>query len=357
MRSKGLKTELVFQIEEKHFIKHNYLTFCNDVLVDILRYADTNKLSSEKIEFKNQTDCDEFNKVSNSNKEWQEWLLNNGYKETMYNAYYKHIFFSLVSDFCSYMLESINCAAKMKVAVSYALLRKPLKDTLGFIEWLYLDKNEVIDLLVYSEPKNMEIKREKAKEHTNEIEKTRGYNGFYSFRYDNNSETSLEHIWNNANHLITTRNPLSKTEKGNLNFVFADEDILRNYSNYYYLIVPAIMMYATDLICDMFETMDSVNIYTHTINKINRILKSSIITDIDEVSNTLNNLTGMVLPLVCPRCGLKKAFTAKRLTDLQYSKLRCPICLKTVNANRYMFDWEKVKIIDYGNNKELATND
>lgn len=48
-------------------------------------------------------------------------------------AYYRHIFFSLVADFCSYMLESINCAAKMKVAVSYALLRKPLKDTLGYI--------------------------------------------------------------------------------------------------------------------------------------------------------------------------------------------------------------------------------
>lgn len=58
-------------------------------------------------------------------------------------AYYRHIFFSLVADFCSYMLESINCAAKMKVAVSYALLRKPLKDTLGYIEWLCVDRNGI----------------------------------------------------------------------------------------------------------------------------------------------------------------------------------------------------------------------
>lgn len=60
-------------------------------------------------------------------EKWQEWLITHGHREEMYEVYYRHTFFSLVADFCSYMLESINCAAKMKVAVSYALLRKPSK--------------------------------------------------------------------------------------------------------------------------------------------------------------------------------------------------------------------------------------
>ncbi len=352
MKSKELRSQFTFQIEEKHYIKHNYLTFCNDVLVDLLRFADANKLTNETIKFANKNDCDEFNKVSEENGDWQEWLLNNGYKDTLYNSYYKHVFFSLVSDFCSYMLESINCAAKMKVAVSYALLRKPLKDTLGFIEWLYLDKNEVIDLLVYGDPKNMEIKRDKAKEHTSAIEKIRGYDGFYSFRYDNKSKTSLEHIWNNANHLITTRNSLSKTEMGNLNFVFADETILREFSDYYYLVVPAIMMYATDLICDMFENMGYINVYTQIINKTNRVLKSSFVTGIDGVSHVLDNLENLTVPLVCPRCGLKRQITAKHLTKIQYGQFRCPRCRKRINTNRYIFEWEKVKIIDTSNKDE-----
>ena len=82
---------------------------------------------------------------------------------------------------------------------------------------------------------------------------------FLDFRYDKTSETSLEHIWNNANHLITTKYRLSKTEPGNLNFVFADEAILRKFSGYYYVTVPAIMSYAVNLICEMFEEFAPLN--------------------------------------------------------------------------------------------------
>ena len=60
--------------------------------------------------------------------------------------------------------------------------------------------------------------------------------------------------------MITTKYKLSKTEPGNLNFVFADEAILRSFSDYYYITVPAIMSYAVNLICEMFEE-GAVKIY------------------------------------------------------------------------------------------------
>ena len=69
----------------------------------------------------------------------------------------------------------------MKVAVSYALLRKPLKDTLGFIEWLYFDKNEVLDLLIQGKPADLEISKDKAKTHTTIVEQKHGGNSFFSF--------------------------------------------------------------------------------------------------------------------------------------------------------------------------------
>jgi len=253
MKQTGLYSEVTVQIEPRLYKKHNYLTYCNNVLVSMLNYVDQEKLSSIKIEFKNDEDAKAFEKVSKNSEDWQNWLTQHGYVGELYEAYYRHTLFSLVRDFCQYMLESINCAAKMNVAVSYALLRKPLKDTLGYIEWLCADREEMLNLLTKGFPKELEISKEKAKIHTDVVERKYGGSSYFVFRYDKSKETSLENIWNNANHLITTKYKLSKTEPGNLNFVFADETTLRTFSDYYYIIVPAIMQYATDLICEMFE--------------------------------------------------------------------------------------------------------
>ena len=102
-----------FQIDPKHYNQHNYLTFCNDVLVSILRYADANNLANIKLEFNAKADFDAFEQAKKDSDDWQEWLLHNGHHDEMYEAYFRHTFFSLIADFCNYMLESITCAAQM----------------------------------------------------------------------------------------------------------------------------------------------------------------------------------------------------------------------------------------------------
>lgn len=342
MREKESHSEFTFQIAPKHYQKHNYLTFCNDVLVSILKYADQQKLSSIQLEFKTPTDAEMFAEKTDDST-WQDWLLQNGYRDQLYSVYYRHTFFSLIGDFCNYMLESINCAAKMKVAVSYALLRKPLKDTLGFIEWLYVDKNEVLDLLIQGKPADLEISKDKAKTHTTFVEQKHGGNSFFSFRYDKTSETSLEHIWNNASHLITTKYKISKTELGNLNFVFADESILRRFSDYYYLTVPAIMMYAIDLICDMFEEFAPLNKYTIMMNKLNRIVRATAIFNESPFEQINGLYSDLKIPIICPRCGLKMNMTDRRIYKFLCGKFRCIRCFKLIDTGRYVFDWEKIR--------------
>ena len=51
MKNKEPHSEFAFQIEPKHYFKHNYLTYCNDVLVSMLKYADEEKMASVSIAF------------------------------------------------------------------------------------------------------------------------------------------------------------------------------------------------------------------------------------------------------------------------------------------------------------------
>lgn len=340
MKKQELHSQFTFQIEPKHYYKHNFLTYCNDVLVSILQYSDKTKLSTVQIDFKSGEDCKTFE----NSEDWQEWLIDNGFKTEMYEAYYRHTLFSLVSDFCHYMLESINCAAKMKVAVSYALLRKPLKDTLGYIEWLFADRIELLDLLINGKPEELIITKELAKKHTEAVEKKFGGCSYFDFRYNKSEQTSLEHIWNNASHLVTTRYKLSKTEPGNLNFVFADEKCLREYSDYYYLVVPGVMMYAMSLICSMFEEFAPLNDYTLIMNKINRLTRSYSVIESSSFEMVEKMIDETDIPVICPRCGLKKKMTAKTIFKFINGSIRCNRCFKTINTGRYIFDWEKLEI-------------
>lgn len=336
----ALNPSVAFRIDPKHYRQHNYLTYCNDVLVSILQYVDSNKLSWTKLVFKDQADSDAFEQFEKESDDWQDWLLQHGYRDEMYEAYFRHTFFSLISDFCSYMLESINCAAKMKVAVSYALLRKPLKDTLGYIEWLYVDRDELLDLFVQGNPGALEIKRSIARKHTSLIEERRGITSYYNFRYDTASETSLEHIWNNANHLVTTRCNFSKTAPGNLNFVFTDENGLRKFSDYYYITVPAIMSYALELICDMFESFAPLAEYTVLINKVNRTVKALSLVNGATFDDLKCIYAEVGFPIVCPECNTPSEATSDLLLSMANDELICPHCQKKVDTTRYMFDWE-----------------
>ena len=342
---KATTSLFLFQIDPKHYQQHNYLTFCNDVLVSILRYAAATKLSTTKLEFNTKADFDAFEQAKKESEDWQEWLLYNGHHNELYEAYFRHTFFSLIADFCNYMLESINCAAKMKVAVSYALLRKPLKETLGYIEWLYINRNELLDLLIHGNPRDLEIKRPRAQKNTSLIEEKRGATSYYDFRYNMSSEISLEHIWNNANHLITTRCSFSKTAPGSLNFVFNDEFSLRKFSDYYYITVPAIMSYAVDLICDIFEGFAPITDYTILVNKMNRTLKALIPLDQTSSVDFKSLCKEFNFNMICPKCRGVFDVDDELLQSMANDHLVCPHCQTIIDTTQYMFDWEESDLL------------
>ena len=62
-------------------------------------------------------------------------------------------------------------------------------------------------------------------------------------------------------HLVTTHSDHYKTEDGNLNFIFADEEIWLNFWNYYYTVLPQIMAYVWKFVKLLFiDTVDITDI-------------------------------------------------------------------------------------------------
>lgn len=333
------------KIRPQYFNQHDYLIYCNNVLVRWLNWIEENKLCQISFEIK---DTEHKNLEENASEDALHWLKDNGYHKEMYEFGKRHILCSLVTDFCHYMFESFNCAAKMKPAVAYALLRKPLRDNLAYIEWLRVNPEELIDKLMDSEPKDYDLSyaKEIKKQHIEEICERYGIDrqkGMFEFRYEKDSENSLEKIWNKANHIVTTQN-YTKTAKGALNFIFVNKDDWDALIQYYYTVVPLVMSYAVELIVSMFEEMADVNPFTQTINKVMLLLHQAYGVGYSHYQEAKSTLEINKYPLICPYCGKRIVFDDKVTEKLLLNKFRCSRlwCRKKIDSSNYIFDFENL---------------
>ncbi|MDY0406596.1 hypothetical protein P5G51_015595 [Virgibacillus sp. 179-BFC.A HS] len=76
-----------------------------------------------------------------------EWLKKNGYEKEANVILKRKIFHAILADFLNFVLESLKASEKGKTSISYALLRKPFKDNLLYLEWLISDGNELLHLV------------------------------------------------------------------------------------------------------------------------------------------------------------------------------------------------------------------
>lgn len=118
-----------FYLEGYEAVSYNYLILCHNIMLSLVKRANKHDWNSIKIEVK---ECD---KDSWKEHDIEYWRLH-GYKEEVSKLYYRHMFFSVWSDYLDYTYEANVAASKMKASIAYSLLRKPLKDNLYFLEIL-----------------------------------------------------------------------------------------------------------------------------------------------------------------------------------------------------------------------------
>lgn len=249
-----------------------FLMLCNNYIVDILKLADLKQWSSEKIDIK-QKDLEKFNSQKYDLFYWRK----HGYATPINKSLYKHMFFSLVADYNIYVSDAIDCATKYHFGTAFSLLRKPFKDDLLLLEMLYTKGHKfvseflnrpvrefAIDVIAKDQKKLKSILRKSCK-------KLNFFTGkrLYDLRYSKQSKESLEKIWNKASHIITTHSQYA-TENGNLNIIFATDDIVEENLVYFFKVCCSIQLYLVQLLFDFLkeENLISEKIFNKNMNNL-----------------------------------------------------------------------------------------
>lgn len=323
------------------FMKHyNFLMLCNNILVSILKHADTNKCKwkSTKVNVKDK-----------DLKKWQsgdysiEYFRTHGYALQINKGYYKHFVFSVLSDYVSYVYDAILCAAEMHPNQAYTLLRKPLKDNLLLLELAFTGKNRFISQFLNKEIGKFAIDRISVEEKRKIIERaSKKINSLISakiifdFRYSKKSETGLERIWNKTSHIITTCKDY-QTTNGTLNMIFNDDDNIREYVNYFFIIMPYIQYYVMRLTFCFLKEEELISELEFLQN--DAILLINLNNVIEFPKELYYDLIGN-FSLLCPLCNnmiglLKNKEIQTEISNAFYYK--CPKCNKNINLDKFLF--------------------
>ena len=272
-----------------------------------------------------------------------EWFEIHGRKAQADDVIFRQVLVALLSDFCHFIFEALRSSSKGKLTVSFALLRKPLKDSLLTFEWLLADRPGFIDAFAHNWPARLD-----------ELLKNQGSSGrskiihdavsltthpqlfdpafLEEVRYERNAEHGLADLFDMAMHLVTTFKVI-QTDSGNFNFVFSDGQC--RFSQWYHLYwhLPVLLNYAIEVIEALLITFVPRVEEEFAIHDIRRKVgfllwakqygAAGSIPSAGQIQKALLD----DIPLRCQRCSERLLFDDENArTVFERSRLRCRTC-------------------------------
>ena len=313
---------------------YNFLMLCNDFIVDILKCADKYQWSSEKIDIK-EKDIKKFN----SSKYDIFYFREHGYATVINRSLYKHIVFSLVADYNTYVFDAINCALRYHFGTAFTLLRKPFKDDLLLLEMIYVKGYRFVPEFLNKPIKNFSIdkitKEEKKKILRKCCKKINFFTGkrMYDLRYEKSSKESLEKIWNKTSHIITNAKDYA-TEDGNLNIIFATEDIVEENLVYFYKVCCSVQLYFVTLLLNILKDEELISEECFNQNMGNLYFAFSCTLENDLPEEIVKSII-----LKCKHCGSITNITSKMINKNNKNKTfkyKCVHCKKESIINGFI---------------------
>lgn len=231
---------------------HDYSLWLHDGLAQIVVEGQRRGLFTTRIDLADHAERQRLDSASHV----LDWIEAEGKSTLMAEVLLKAIVPALLSDFCHFMYESLSCSRKGKLGVAFALLRKPLRENLHYLEWIVARPDDFLNTFYGRESKELSFNHigeaSRVKSIIAEaVERCPSSGAFipgylYEIRFDKACPYGLEGFWNQALHLITTKAPID-TERQNFNFVFSSEEDMAVQWELYYTHVPVLLYYAAEL--------------------------------------------------------------------------------------------------------------
>ena len=315
------KDDKVLLPKKYHFV-HNTCVIIYDLIGEIIKSPTYKELTatSIKLEKGDKEIVDRLDRDIHV----LDWLKATGRKDQISIVLGKHVLCSIISDLCSFIYESLNCARKGKMSVAYSLLRKPLTDELLLLEQLLVNRDELIERLYHSgEPKQYDpsaraVGAEGIKQIIEESVKLLGGHALFDFdliyklRYDKTASNGLNGIMNHAHHIVTT-DPNYKTEKRNLNFIFSVEDDYKRYWEHYYYFVPYLLIYTSAIVDRIAFNLLQTNEELRAVKELRRYIAFAFWSDKTPVrqpklGNEVLKALGQAIAIKCKKCKIENNF-------------------------------------------------
>lgn len=195
----------------------------------------------------------------------------------------KQLIQGLLRDFCYFIQESLDCSNKMRLVVSYALLRRPIVDNLRILLRIIADDkfyDNFIERDDYDPACMKDYELKALLEATNDIRITKPITGAFIYEciYDKNNPGSVINLSNRAIHPVTTR-PWNKTGAMNCNFMFTTSDDIAELWKRYYAFLPAILVFYSELfnyvVFGLFKDEVNMDLYPKRLERLAKIMETA----------------------------------------------------------------------------------
>lgn len=320
-------------IPENLRVAHEFCFFVHDECVRALVEYENAEAHVEPIRFRKKSDRAQFEKITTT-ADAIDALRKLGYHCEAKKIILNTITMAMISDCLHHVYESLICFEKRKSIVGFNILRKPLKESLLYLAWMYGDQDEFYDNFTKGDAKYLSQSTigHRRMEIFSRAIRTLEYGNIFDSEtiedviYSRQSKAGFELFFQHAVHLITVRHIELKTTEENFNFIFKnplDDDIY----DLLYENLPYILLFMAHIMVAIFDRMKKMDctskilFYARTAFLFNLITAS----DKGQVLTSIRDIISQ--PLHCLSCFHESSITeynAARI--LAMSEFRCANC-------------------------------
>ncbi len=264
-----LPFENIQNIPSKYIASHEYIFFLHDQCAKLLVEYDSSNIEEVGLDKLIEAYHVKFENNNSDIIEVLQFFREQGLDAPYFHFLYSKILSGLLSDLLHFTYESLKCFEKRKFSVAYSLLRKPIKENLIFICWLFNNYENFIDQFEKETDKTLNKIHESARKSiiletikNLPIPELFDAELLHDMIFSKQYPLGLEIPCQKGTHLITSQGNFLKTGKMFINSIFDDPNDINQYDSVY-TSLPYVMLFISHITFEAFNKIIKLNNKTH----------------------------------------------------------------------------------------------